>query len=177
VVSARHVLALLPALGGGCVLLVEGAPDGASTLCRFESDDTACGQCIANACRRELGACCANDDGSCGKALAKLDECARGPGPKVCALAKSIASHGAPEPLAECIERSCVAACFATGAGGAGRGGAAGRVWPSPALGENTLLPCSGDDSECPPDARAVRGAAAARTRGATSRTAASVQE
>jgi hypothetical protein len=161
-VSARHVIALLPALAGGCILVVEGAPDGASTVCRIAGQNTACGQCVTNVCVRELNACCAEAYGLCDVALAKLEECTQNPGSKACDVGESTAFALEAGPLAKCVERSCAGACLAGGTGGAGgggsgRGGAGGRAGAGgrgggpPVGGVNTLRPCSGDDAECPP--------------------------
>jgi hypothetical protein len=57
-----------------CVLLVD-PPSGLGTTCEFAGEaTTACGKCLAQACRAQIDACCA--DSACKNTLGALDACA-----------------------------------------------------------------------------------------------------
>jgi hypothetical protein len=182
-----RAIALLPALASGCIFLVEGEPEGASTACRIEGEQGTCGRCIAGNCSVQLSACCGEAFGLCDGTLRQVDTCALGPSQAACPFEESSFSLDTGAQLGSCIARACRDACHlgdggdggdggaggsggtggAGGSGGSGgtfgsggaggTGGATGPVRP-PATQVSSLTPCSGDDFGCPPSETCADG-------------------
>jgi hypothetical protein len=101
-------LALLAALASGCILVIDNETNEPTDTCHFRGEDTACGRCIATACRSDLGECCGNS--SCRPQLPKIEGCASAPSPESCDLTSTF-DLAAGLAIGLCIEFSCLSEC------------------------------------------------------------------
>ncbi len=109
-------LALTSALAAslvGCVLLVSPKDYGAH--CRFEGEQTPCGQCIRTRCEADVDGCCGQ--GSCEPTLAAVEACAAGDVAKCDAVASlRTSSEAAKAGVGRCLDERCRDECSAPSA-------------------------------------------------------------
>jgi hypothetical protein len=104
----RIALLLAASCVASCVLLV--SPEEYGQRCRFEGEETACGQCIATQCQAKIDDCCRAD--SCAPGLDLIEECAKGDR-HLCELVESDLQARDPAriALASCVHGACGALC------------------------------------------------------------------
>jgi hypothetical protein len=99
----------LAVAGWGCIFFVNDDPSKLGSTCHFQGESTACGQCVATTCAKQLDACCASS--SCASSLSSLDQCAADADVVACGQLTTLAPD-----LGSCIESAC-AACGGSDAG------------------------------------------------------------
>lgn len=109
-IAHRIAVALAASCVASCILLV--SPDDYGQHCRFEGQDTACGQCITTQCQAPLDDCCLTD--SCAPGLNLIEQCAKGDR-QLCELVESDLQARDPKriALAACVHSACGALCKA----------------------------------------------------------------
>jgi hypothetical protein len=170
-----RLLALLPVLTGGCMLLLDGEPEGTSTSCHIKNEFGPCGRCITTRCQSKVDACCGESFGLCFVVLQDVDNCSLTPSRSNCSFSGSSLLGGPSGALGACVEESCADVCGGGtggdggsggsggtggsggsggsggtgGAGGAGgTGGTGGVERPEPTQ-VSSLIECAGDDFVC----------------------------
>ncbi len=94
----------------GCVLLV--SPKSFGDHCRFDGEETPCGQCIRTRCEADVDGCCR--ESSCDSTLTGLESCAAGDVAKCDSVASLRASSEAAKAgLGRCLDERCRTECSA----------------------------------------------------------------
>lgn len=97
----------------GCVLLV--SPKRFGEHCRFDGEETPCGQCIRTRCEADVDGCCSA--GACDATFSALETCTAGDVTKCDAVAAlRTSTETATAALGRCLDERCRSECSAPSA-------------------------------------------------------------
>lgn len=142
-IAGRAALVAAGFVAASCVLVVSPATYGGR--CKFEGEDTACGQCLRDRCQPAVDACCTDD--ACTPTLGVLESCITRKDASCDDLASRKARGGHDGDLATCATTTCGAVCRSFT-------GKSQTECKEPAFGRGATCACrpapsAGNDFEC----------------------------